>query len=322
MDRLPSEFISCDWGTSNFRLRRVRTESLEIVQELTTPDGVRRMGRTAPRDRKERFQHFADYLAEQLDSLSVEPGDENLLVVASGMASSSIGMRELPYADLPFSASGVEIQSRRFEIGTSIDLILISGVKSSDDVMRGEEVQAVGLAEQIDIERSGVLLLPGTHSKHIRFQQGAFTGFQTFMTGELFDVLQTQSVLSGSVHRAAWSTSAERAFVAGVERAVSDGLSATLFSVRAGQLLEQRSREENYHYLSGLLTGAELSYLRDGEEPVWLSARKSLCRLYRLALNSFLPKDRIHAMGEETLNKALLTGQRKILARQMSETGD
>ena len=35
-------FYSCDWGTSNFRLRLVHLPSLEITGELRSADGIDR----------------------------------------------------------------------------------------------------------------------------------------------------------------------------------------------------------------------------------------------------------------------------------------
>ena len=37
-------FYSCDWGTSNFRLRVVHLPSLEVNGELRTADGIDRLG--------------------------------------------------------------------------------------------------------------------------------------------------------------------------------------------------------------------------------------------------------------------------------------
>jgi len=57
-----------------------------------------------------------------------------LPVVISGMASSSIGWRELPYAPLPFSLTGCDAVWAEIQPA----FYLVSGVASRDDMMRGE----------------------------------------------------------------------------------------------------------------------------------------------------------------------------------------
>ena len=63
------------------------------------------------------------------------------------------------------------------------------------DVMRGEETQIAGfLAGEPGF--AGTLILPGTHSKHVRLGGGEVQGFATHMTGEVFAALSQHSVLS------------------------------------------------------------------------------------------------------------------------------
>ncbi|MEM7380806.1 MAG: 2-keto-3-deoxy-galactonokinase, partial [Bacteroidota bacterium] len=45
--KLPDYFISCDWGTTNFRLRLVETSSLQVLTEVRTDKGI-----------KERYKDF------------------------------------------------------------------------------------------------------------------------------------------------------------------------------------------------------------------------------------------------------------------------
>lgn len=117
--------------------------------------------------------------------------------MVSGMASSSIGWRELPYALLPFSLEGSSVVGQWVEP----EVYLISGVRGANDMMRGEETQALGWAEQVGdaLPLRATLVLPGTHSKHLRLQSGNLTGITTFMTGELFEMLRAHSMLRHSM---------------------------------------------------------------------------------------------------------------------------
>ncbi len=175
------------------------------------------------------------------------------------MASSSIGMLELPYARLPVGLDGAGLAVHR--VGR---FGIISGVCSNDDVMRGEETKIVGCNGMI--ERSAVeqwLLLPGTHPKHIVVKGGQVTGLKTYMTGEIFDLLSKQSVLAASVCGVGKLEENKDAFARGLQAGISGDLLHELFMVRTNQLLYQQAPEQNHFYLSGVLIGSELAGLVD-----------------------------------------------------------
>ena len=316
-EQIPRQFLSCDWGTSRFRLRLVETDSLAVQAETVTDQGVARLGRPGSGESEEtRFRRYAHYLAEQAKGLAEGCGKRPLTCVISGMASSSIGMRELPYAALPFGKTGRDFRCDRFEIESELDIVLVSGVSGEENVMRGEETQAIGLAEQIDFEQAGLLILPGTHSKHIRFDGASFLDFKTFMTGELFETLSTSTVLSETLAPGAMDERGAEAFLEGVRKSADEGLASGLFRVRAGALLGRRDPVANTHFLSGLLLGGELAYLVDSTAPVWLAATKELSNPYQLALRALLSASRLRQVRPEQVEVALLEGQRKILALQ------
>jgi 2-dehydro-3-deoxygalactonokinase len=127
--------------------------------------------------------------------------------------------------------------------------------------MRGEETQIAGvLLREPGFE--GVICLPGTHTKWVEVAGGIITRFQTFMTGELFELLSTQSVLRHSMPAGtAWD---DEAFVAAVVESAMDthALAARLFSVRAATLVADLMPAAAKARLSGLLIGAELAATR------------------------------------------------------------
>ncbi len=309
---LPENFISCDWGTSNFRLRVVETDSLEVLAEHKTDQGVKTLyEKYLVQPESSQFQFFAQYLKTQILELPQE--HRHLRVVAAGMASSNLALQELPYADLPFNRNGEQLIWKQIT-KDNLDLLLISGVKSADGVMRGEEVQAVGLEEHLLSYARGILLLPGTHSKHITFAHQQFQSFKTFMTGELFDIIAKKSILSRSVVPSPWFSKRADAFQAGLELGFTGQLTAQLFSIRARHIIDNRSPEDSYYQLSGMLIGDELSYLKEQDSPVVLAASEPVFSLYRQALESIITPEQLLLLEGETLEKALLIGQKKILA--------
>ena len=114
-------------------------------------------------------------------------------LVISGMAGSSIGWREVPYAALPFRLSGEDVRSIEPAVTDprlrSRRIVLMSGVAGDWDMMRGEETEILGLAHWAgpDWSRGGAtVVLPGTHSKHVAVADGSIRGIHTHFTGELF----------------------------------------------------------------------------------------------------------------------------------------
>src|SRR5439155_22401473 len=85
--------------------------------------------------------------------------------------------------------------------GTRFSPRILPGVcqrlTGAEDVMRGEETQLLGLGT-LWPGFSGVVCLPGTHSKWVQLTGRRVERFATAMTGELFEVLRTHSVLRHS----------------------------------------------------------------------------------------------------------------------------
>jgi len=296
-------FISCDWGTSQFRLRWVGGPA---EGEVCTDDGTGKLA-AAGGDRAQRFQRALESGLEKLGAPA------HLPVVISGMASSSIGWRELPYAGVPFGLDGRDAVWERLDGRT----LLISGLRSETNVLRGEETEAIGLAASLgsELPARAVFIHPGTHAKHLEVESSRVTVFRTYMTGELFDLLACQSVLRHSTDPAAPFDRA--AFVEGVSKAQEQPLTAALFEVRTRQVLARRDRPSNTSFLSGLLIGAELGELRVSEFPVILAASGRLREAYTAAAETLGLGPRLIAVAAEPL---AALGQAVLLRRILNQT--
>jgi len=309
----PSHFISCDWGTSNFRLRVVATDSLTVLAEHITQGGVRRhnelFGRQGETDR---LAFFAAYLREQLAALpSVYRG---VPIMISGMASANIGMQDLPYGTLPIGPKATGFVYEDLMPWPGQPVRLVSGIKSATGMMRGEETQALGLLSIMPDNKDGILLLPGTHSKHLPYESGRFTDCTSFMTGELFEIISRHGILANSVAAGEWNARTKTCFEKGVRAGAADGFSPHLFAIRAGQVLRHTDLTDNYYRLSGLLIGDELAHLpREKAQEIYLAGSGLLLGLYRCALETLGYGQRLTVYDDEVHGKALLTGQRKIL---------
>ena len=119
-----------------------------------------------------------------------------------------------------------------------------------------------------DPEFDGIICLPGTHTKWVRVSAGEVCHFATFMTGELFALLSSRSVLRHSIAAEGWEGDA---FRAGLDETYArpQRLAGHLFGIRAAGLLGTPDHTAARAKLSGMLIGAEMA----AAKPYWLGQR-------------------------------------------------
>lgn len=287
LSKIGNTFLSCDWGTTSFRLKLINRSTGAVQASLEDATGIQdtnsRLKELAKPQERETW--FLQQLHKQVERLEQKSGTKlnNLPLILSGMASSSIGLRELPYGTLPLDLSAPDLPVALIEIMPN-PLLLISGLQSAgSDVMRGEETALIGIGSLHPGD--GLCILPGTHSKHAVIENGKLTRFRTFMTGEIFDLLGKYSILRNSIYRSGSDTDLA-AFRNGVRTSLEKPLLHSLFTIRAEDLLKGRSGRESYSYMSGLLIGSELRELYESPpKRILVSGSGSLQTLYATALN-------------------------------------
>lgn len=267
-------FVAVDWGTSSFRAWLLAADGTPLA-ESRGPEGMLACAGTG----------FAPVLRDHLLKLGAS---DDLPVIICGMAGARQGWAEAPYLETPTRLDALHDSAIRAPAPG--DIRILPGVAQRNaaepDVMRGEETQLLGVVAH---DYTGLVCIPGTHSKWVRLQDGAIVEFTTYMTGELFSVLTHHSVLIHAVDPAAAPTEAPPAFRDGLAVAATEpaGLPASLFRLRASQLLGFAQRADGAAWLSGLLIGTEIATAakRYGSgQPLRLLGTGSLGRLYQAAL--------------------------------------
>lgn len=317
------QFLSCDWGTSSFRLRLIETATLKILSEIKTNQGIantfslwQQSGNQLP---DQRLMFYLNLVRSQIQEIEKKHAISlhKVPVFFSGMASSSIGMMSLPYGPIPFHTDGSDIKSAFFESQQGFDhpVLLISGICSDDDVMRGEETQLIGVINDLE-EKSGekVFIFPGTHSKHIWVKDQQVTGFKTYMTGEYFNLLATKSILSTSLEIRTDFDHNENldSFKQGVYEAARSNILNLSFKVRTNDLFGKMSHRENFNYLSGIMIGTELKeLLQKNSAEIYLCCGSDLKTRYKAAMTA-LGIEGVQDFSGQLVDEAVIRGQFQI----------
>jgi 2-dehydro-3-deoxygalactonokinase len=311
-------FVSCDWGTTHLRLRLLSADCSKLLAEISSDAGVAAVA--AGGDDASRPMRFRKTLCRQIEQLAKSSALGNAPIVISGMASASIGWHELPYAPTPWRLDGSDAVVRELEplewSGGRQRVLLLSGLRTANDVMRGEETQVLGLFQLAMTRQPAsncIVVLPGTHSKHVQVEAGAIVDFRTYMTGELFEVLGRHSILRHSVAgEADAALHGLQAFFEGVELSREMPLSAALFRVRTRQVLDGREPLANHAYLSGILIGGELAELAGGAEsasPIAICASGPLGQAYAQAARVLGLADRLQPISDADVGRLASLGQ-------------
>lgn len=129
-------------------------------------------------------------------------------VYASGMVTSPYGLLEVPHYPAPvtdeeFARRAVTpfFEPERFRR----ELRLISGLKSvgedisSTNNTRGEEIEVLGILPELEQRfprQQAAVILPGSHTHVLLAGRGRLEGILSSFTGELFQAVRSETVLS------------------------------------------------------------------------------------------------------------------------------
>jgi 2-dehydro-3-deoxygalactonokinase len=262
--------ILLDWGSTHVRAHRLGDDG-GLLESRSGDDGILFVPDGNFEGRMRSF--VGDWLA---------PGTR---ILASGMITSRQGWVETRYIDCPCSVYELAENLLQLQLSGGETIAFAPGLRMGPpihDVMRGEEVQILGLGGE------GAVVLPGTHSKWALVAGDRVERFATFMTGEFFDILINYSILGRSVKVREHD---ETAFLQGVRMGAiahdEGGLVHMAFSARSLVLADELPPSGILSYVSGLLIGDEISQARrlfgDGANDCRIVASPVLAGLYMRA---------------------------------------
>lgn len=271
--------LALDWGTSSLRVARLDAQG-QVLEERASADGILSVPAGG----------FPEVFARATQGWDLAPGT---LCLAGGMVGSRQGWREAPYRRCP-AAPGDLADAIAWvpDAPGGLRLGIAPGLQTTDheafDVMRGEEVQVFGALDLLSL-RDATLVLPGTHSKWVRVQDGRIVDFATYMTGEVYATLRRHTILARTMPDGEDGALDGSAFLKGVLHALrSDSLLHSAFSARTLALFAQLAPAALPSYLSGVVIGEELrsQRLEPSQAGLVLVGAPALTHRYQLALRA------------------------------------
>lgn len=290
-------YIAVDWGSSNRRLWVFQNQV--CVWHHSDSEGAAYL-------QPDTFSQSWHTLLDRCPC----PLDNSTIVIMSGMVGSNVGWLTAPYLRCPTDISSLASCLTPVKNAGPFPLFIVPGLQLPGpdifDVMRGEETQLLGA-----LGNEQWYVLPGTHSKWIKVKNGIVEHFQTAMTGEMFHLMSTHSLLR---QRQTLQQNNLAELIQGAEWGAQENcLTRGLFSLRARMLCHALEPDYLHSILSGYLIGHEIARMQEfyrlpKHTKLVLIGNENLIERYRNVLSHFGLSCRL--VSGET---AFLSGIRSIL---------
>jgi 2-dehydro-3-deoxygalactonokinase len=189
--------------------------------------------------------------------------------VYSGMITSNVGLLEVPHLVAPVAPVDLARGMKRHDFPdiTHLPCYFVPGVRTPSangdlaglDVLRGEEVEVLGLRFRLGVTSDALFLHYGSHHKSIEVDiTGRILGSRTSLTGELLEAVRERTVLKSSVVPLDEGAPIAEAWRQGLADAERHGIGRALFLVRVGEQVGGHGKAYMTSYLLGVLTALDL----------------------------------------------------------------
>ena len=200
-----------DFGTTNVKL--YLCEGQQVVSRNIENVGIKDFSNNIMTVSME--DYIRDLLVRSLEKIG-KPLDDLKRLICFGMITAETGLKEVPHLTAP--ASLTQMKESVFEwkeqtfLPEHVQVLMIRGVKKAlyqgDDMlkrleidfMRGEETQCIGVLKKLGIQEAVSVVVLSSHTKlcHIN-DKCEIDNCITTLTGQLFDLLQTRTIVGKSI---------------------------------------------------------------------------------------------------------------------------
>ena len=291
-----------DWGTTNFRAYKYDLRKNRVINKIENDKGILNI------KKKSEFLHV---LNQALIKLKLS---KKQYILMAGMVGSKKGLYEVPYKRIPTSLrkKKKKIITKSIQ-GVQINIIpgLVFKNNNYYDVIRGEETLVIGAVEMLNIKQNCFLCCPGTHSKWVVIKNDIINSFSTYMTGDLYSAISSNTILSQSLKEDSKKFSLIF-FKKGLKFIKKNkSLTSIIFKIRTMDLFSQNKSYERKSFLSGLIIGLEMNEVSNKiklfKSRVVLIANGPLTKFYEASFKYYKIKYIL-----VNADKCFITGMKKI----------
>lgn len=207
----------------------------------------------------------------------------------TGMVTARNGWIETGFIPVPADLAKLAAAARTTRLRSGPVAYFLPGVSRDDllpDVMRGEEIKALAVAELCP---GAIVVLPGAHAKYVSVVGGQIAGFATYMGGEIAALLRRDSLVGRLIPSD--PAIAMDGFERGLDtawKALPGSVLRRAFSARSLVLFDRMRPNEIAGYIEGLLVGSEIAEAEDewplAGSPVRVIGEGEAAHRYVLAL--------------------------------------
>lgn len=320
--------IAVDTGTTNTRI--IIAKDSEIINIEKCNVGIRDVALNG--NIKILEDTILELILEGLNKVNKTLKDVSY-IVGSGMITSNLGLLEIPHVEAPVSYKELSknVQAVNFDWLDNIPFYFIPGVKnrcekslellSEIDVMRGEEVETIGILDMYGIDSKCLIILPGSHTKFAFVDhEGKIQKCATTMLGEMFNALVEKTILADSISKDLISEVDEKFVKLGIDYEYKYGLTKAVFGTRLLHIQLETTPNQRANFLGGALVSNDLyDYIidfvkEDNDCKVIIGGSAPLRNLFEIALLYHgIPKERITLLNDEITKVATAVGGFKII---------
>ncbi|GEM79081.1 2-dehydro-3-deoxygalactonokinase [Vibrio superstes] len=305
--------ITIDTGTTNTRVALF--EGKQRVDQVKANVGVRNT--SIDGNNQLLINTISEAIVELKNKHSLQDSDIQA-ILAAGMITSNLGLYEVPHLVAPVSLEGfaTNIKSVVIPSISTLPIHFIPGVKNLDtdnlqsvaglDIMRGEEVEALAIADLFDIEQDAVIALPGSHSKFVSIDsKQAIQGCCTTLAGELNAIITSNTILTSSLENRFSDSLCNEALLEGYQAAESFGIGHALFQIRLKEQFEGKSHEQLASFLIGVVLHSDIKALRSAPQlgftsgtPVYIGGSGLLCEATAVLVKHLFPEAPVYQCND------------------------
>ncbi|WP_392561985.1 2-dehydro-3-deoxygalactonokinase [Orbus sturtevantii] len=266
--------VTIDSGTTNTRVKL--WENNTVIGQASDVVGVRDTAITGSNDKLS--QAVKRGLMTVLAEKEIRCYD-NVVIVASGMITSNMGLCEIPHLTAPVSQQQLAagMVSKILPDIINHPIWFIPGVKNAiDDVnldncelmdmMRGEEIEAIGVLSLLSLQGPALIILPGSHSKFVKVNDNnEIIACATTLAGEFIDIITQQTLLANSLNHQFASSIEEEYLLKGAQYCQKVGITRSCFSIRILDLFSQLTINQKANFLLGIVLYCDLQAIKHSE---------------------------------------------------------